>query len=69
MLHKEATADQAAKAYVLINEYRIPLDNKAFNQTIETLSFYKWIEDFDKQLLQWSAIDESSLMDAGKRIY
>jgi len=63
LLHKEATADQAAKAYALIKEYRIPLEKKIFNETVETFSFYKWVEEFDKQLLQWNAIDESSLMD------
>ena len=44
-------------------EYRIPLEKKVFHETVETLSFFKWVEDFDKQLLQWNAIDESSLMD------
>ena len=63
LLHKEATADQAAKAYALINEYGIPLEKKIFNETVETFSFFKWVEEFDKQLLQWNAIDESSLMD------
>jgi len=63
LLHKEAAADQAAKAYTLIKEYKIPLKKKVFNETVETFSFFKWVEDFDKQLLQWNAIDESSLMD------
>ena len=63
LLHKEAAADQAVKAYTLIKEYRIPLEKKVFHETVETLSFFKWVEDFDKQLLQWNAIDESSLMD------
>ena len=64
LLHKEATADQAAKAYALINEYGIPLEKKIFNETVETFSFFKWVEEFDKQLLQWNAIDESNLMDS-----
>ena len=63
LLHKEATADQAAKAYALINEYGIPLEKKIFNETVENFSFFKWVEEFDKQLLQWNAIDASSLMD------
>jgi len=63
LLHKEATADQAVKAYALIKEYRIPLEKKIFNETVETLSFIKWIEIYDKQLHKWNAIDESSLMD------
>ena len=64
LLHNEAAADQAVKAYALINEYRIPIEKKIFNETVETLSFFKWFEDFDKQLLQWKAIDESNLMDS-----
>ena len=28
LLHKEAAADQAVKAYALINEYRIPIEKK-----------------------------------------
>jgi len=63
ILHKEAAADQAVKAYALLKQYKIPLEKNNFHETVETLSFSKWVENFEKQLLQWNAIDESRLMD------
>ena len=63
VLHKKAVAIQAQKAYSLINEYKIPLLKKNFQETLETLSFFQWAESFEKQLGHWGAIDSSQLMD------
>lgn len=63
MLHKKAAAAQAANAYSLIKEYKIPVKKEAFQETIETHSFLKWLEIYETQLSQWNAIDESALID------
>ncbi len=63
VLHKKAAAIQADKAYALTKEYKVPLSWEGFQETVETQSFFRWSERFDKQLRQWNAIDSSSLMD------
>jgi len=63
VIHKESLTGQAFKAYKLVNEYRIILNKKNFLETTETHSFFKWTKEYNKQLLEWNAIDESSLMD------
>ena len=63
VLHKKAIAAQAKKAYALINEYKIPLLKTNFQETLETLSFYKWAKCFESHIGQWGAIDNSQLMD------
>jgi len=63
VLHKKAIAAQAQKAYTLINEHKIPLVKKYFQETLETLSFYEWAKCFESFIEQWGAIDNSQLLD------
>jgi ATP-dependent helicase/nuclease subunit B len=73
LLHRKAAASQAYQAYTLVHEYRLPTTQYDYQETLETISFYKWMQIYQNQLLQWNALDAveiinqvSELIDAGR---
>lgn len=63
LLHRRAAASQAYQAYTLVKEYKLPTLKSDYQETLETVSFYQWMDRYEKQLLQWKAIDTVELMD------
>ncbi|MEE9259187.1 MAG: PD-(D/E)XK nuclease family protein [Nitrospinaceae bacterium] len=63
LLHGRSAADQAAKAYALIREYKLHIDPGSLQTTRETNFFTKWARRYEKRLEQLGALDPSSLMD------
>ncbi len=73
LLHRKAAASQAYQAYTLVHEYGLPTAQSDYQETLETISFYKWMQIYQNQLLQWNALDAvdiinqvSELIDAGR---
>jgi ATP-dependent helicase/nuclease subunit B len=63
LLHRKAAASQAYKAYTLVHEYRLPTTQSDYQETLETISFYKWMQIYQNQLLQWNALDAVEIID------
>lgn len=63
LLHRKAAASQAYQAYALVHEYRLPTLKPDYQETLETISFYKWMQIYQNQLLKWNALDTVELMD------
>lgn len=63
LLHRKATASQAYQAYLLIHEYGLPESRPDYQETLETISFYKWMQIYQNQLLQWNALDAVEIID------
>jgi ATP-dependent helicase/nuclease subunit B len=73
LLHRKAAASQAYQAYTLFHEYGLPATQPDYQETLETISFHKWMKIYQNQLLQWNAVDAveiidrvSELIDAGR---
>jgi ATP-dependent helicase/nuclease subunit B len=73
LLHRKAAASQAYQAYKLVHEYRLPTTRSDYQETLETISFHRWMNIYQNQLLQWNALDAveiidqvSKLIDAGR---
>lgn len=73
LLHRKAAASQAYQAYTLVYEYGLPAIQSDYQETLETISFHKWMKIYQNQLLQWNAVDSveiidrvSELIDAGR---
>ncbi|MEK9629080.1 MAG: PD-(D/E)XK nuclease family protein [Nitrospinota bacterium] len=62
-LHRKAAASQAFQAYTLIQEYKIPAYKNEFQETLETISFYRWMHCYEQKLARWNALDVSRLID------
>ena len=63
LLHRKAAASQAYQAYTLVHEYRLPGLKSDYQETLETISFYKWMQIYQNQLLQWNALDAVEIID------
>ena len=63
LLHRKAAAYQAYQAYTLVHEYRLPRHKFDYQETLETISFYKWMQIYQNQLLQWNALDAVEIID------
>ena len=64
LLHLRGAAAQAAQAYTLINQYRIPVLAEQYTWTQETISFHRWLKTYRKKLKEWHALDSSEMLDA-----
>ena len=63
LLHRKAAASEAYKAYRLVREYGIPTFKSDYQETLETISFYNWMQIYQNQLLKWNALDNVELID------
>ncbi|MFT4577352.1 MAG: ATP-dependent helicase/nuclease subunit B [Nitrospinales bacterium] len=63
LLHRKAAASQAYQAYTLVHEYKLPRFKSDYQETLETISFYKWMQIYQNQLLQWNALDAVEIID------
>ncbi len=63
LLHLRAAAEQAAKAYALIREHRLPANRQAFEATEETRAFYGWMRRYENRLQEWNALDAADVLD------
>ena len=65
LLHVQGAASHASKAYQLVQKYRLPEDRAGFNNyTEETQTFRRWMTRYQKQLVEWGALDPAELLDA-----
>jgi len=62
-LHKKAAAVESYQAYKFIHEHKLPTLKKDYQETLETISFFKWMTHYEKKLQQWNALDAAQLMD------
>ncbi len=63
LLHRKAAASQAYQACTLVHEHRLPTTKPDYQETLETISFYKWIQIYQNQLLRWNALDTVEIID------
>ena len=64
LLHLRGAAGQAAQAYALINQHRIPVLSEQYTWTQETISFHRWLKTYRQKLKEWNALDPSEILDA-----
>ena len=63
LLHRKAAATEAYQAYRLVLEYGLPTFKSDYQETLETISFYNWMQIYQNQLLKWNALDNVELID------
>lgn len=63
LLHKKAAAKESYQAYRFIHEYQLPILRQDYQETLETVSFFQWMDRYEKKLQQWNALDSAQLMD------
>ena len=63
LLHRKAAASEAYQAYRLVLEYGLPTFKSDYQETLETISFYNWMQIYQNQLLKWNALDNVELID------
>jgi len=64
LLHIQGAAEQAAKAYSLIKEYRLPVTRQTFSLTAESKAFWRWMQTYEQRLTEWRALDPATTLDA-----
>ena len=63
LLHLRGASGQAAQAYSLVNQYRIPVLREQYTWTQETVAFHRWMKTYRQKLKEWNALDPSEILD------
>ncbi len=66
ILHLQGVAVSTSQAFSLIYEYRLPLNQKLYDQTVESRAFLRWTKQYQSRLVTLKALDPCMLMDAVK---
>ena len=66
ILHLQGVAVNTSQAFSLTHEYRLPQDQKLYEQTDEARAFLRWARQYQNRLSTLKAMDPCMLMDAVK---
>ncbi|MEO2042973.1 MAG: PD-(D/E)XK nuclease family protein, partial [Nitrospinaceae bacterium] len=66
ILHLQGVAVSTSQAFSLIYEYRLPLNQKLYDQTVESRAFLRWTKQYQSRLVTLKALDPCMLMDTVK---